>query len=91
MSEKAERFHAMHRSGCFIIANAWDAGSAKLLAGTGIAALATTSAGLAFALGRPDGEGKVTRVEALDNARAIAGATTLPVSADLEDGFGAAP
>ena len=91
MSEKAERFHALHASGCFVIANAWDAGSAKLLAQAGCAALATTSAGLAFSLGRPDGEGRVSRAEALANARSIVAATTLPVSADLEDGYGPAP
>lgn len=91
MFEQAERFRALHQSGCFVIANAWDAGSAKLLAQAGVVALATTSAGLAFALGRPDGEGRVTRAEALDNARAIAAATSLPVSADLEDGYGPTP
>lgn len=61
MPSKAERFHALHQTGCFVIANAWDAGSAKLLAQSGFAALATTSAGLAFMLGRPDGEALVTR------------------------------
>lgn len=88
--EKAERFKALHETGCFVIANAWDAGSAVLLAQQSVPALATTSAGLAFLLGRPDGEGRVTRAEALDNARMIAAATALPVSADLEDGYGPA-
>ena len=57
MNETAERFRALHETGCFAIANAWDAGSARLLGGLGFAALATTSAGLAFALGRRDGTG----------------------------------
>ena len=91
LREKAARFQALHEAGCFVIANAWDAGSAKLLAREGFAALATTSAGLAFALGRPDGEGLSSRAEALDNARAVVAATSLPVSADLEDGSGARP
>jgi len=89
--EKAERFAALHREGCFIIANAFDAGSARILAHVGFAALATTSAGLAFALGRRDGQAAVSRAEALANAAMIVAATDLPVSADLEDGYGPAP
>jgi 2-methylisocitrate lyase-like PEP mutase family enzyme len=89
--DKAERFQALHRQGCFVIANAWDAGSARILAHLGFAALATTSAGLAFMLGRRDGRAAVSRAEALANARDIVGATDLPVSADLEDGYGAEP
>ncbi|WP_376087096.1 isocitrate lyase/phosphoenolpyruvate mutase family protein [Roseomonas sp. CCTCC AB2023176] len=91
MSDKAERFRALHASGCFAIANVWDAGSARLVAGFGFQALATTSAGLAFMLGRRDGVAAVSREEALANARDIVGATDLPVSADLEDGYGPAP
>lgn len=91
MSEKAERFRALHESGCFLIANAWDAGSAKLLAREGFVALATTSAGLAFMLGRTDGTASISRADSLTNARDIIAATPLPVSADLEDGFGPAP
>ncbi|WP_426954785.1 isocitrate lyase/PEP mutase family protein [Muricoccus radiodurans] len=91
MTERAERFRALHESGCFALANAWDAGSARLLDGMGFQALATTSAGLAFMLGRRDGEAAVSRAEALANARDIIGATDLPVSADLEDGYGPAP
>jgi 2-methylisocitrate lyase-like PEP mutase family enzyme len=91
MSSTAERFQALHQSGCFLIANAWDAGSARLLTQSGFQALATTSAGLAFMLGRPDGEAAVSRGEALSNARDIIAATPLPVSADLEDGYGPAP
>jgi 2-methylisocitrate lyase-like PEP mutase family enzyme len=89
--DKAERFQALHRQGCFVIPNAWDAGSARILAHLGFAAIATTSAGLAFMLGRRDGRAAVSRAEAVSNARDIAGATDLPVSADLEDGYGAEP
>ena len=91
-AERAERFRALHaRPGAFLIPNPWDAGTAKLLAGMGFEALTTTSAGLAFALGRPDGAGVVTREEALANARAIVEATDLPVAADLENGYGHEP
>jgi 2-methylisocitrate lyase-like PEP mutase family enzyme len=88
---RAERFRALHTSGCFALPNAWDAGSARLMAGVGFAAVATTSAGLAFMLGRRDMEAAISREEALANARALVGAVDLPVSADLEDGFGPAP
>jgi 2-methylisocitrate lyase-like PEP mutase family enzyme len=89
---RAETFRALHeRPGIFVIPNPWDAGSAKILASLGFEALATTSAGLAFSLGKPDGEGGVTLEEALENARAIVSATTLPVSADLENGYGESP
>lgn len=91
-NNKAQTFKALHeRTGLFVIPNPWDAGSAKMLAGLGFEALATTSAGLAFALGRPDGDGSVTRDEALENARAIVEATSLPVAADLENGYGDSP
>jgi len=90
--ERANAFCALHqRAGAFVMPNPWDVGTARILAGLGFAALATTSAGLAFALGRRDGEGAVTRDEALAHARTIVEATPLPVSADLENGFGAAP
>ena len=89
-AEKAERFHALHRGAePFILANAFDAGSARILAGLGFEALATTSGGFAGTLGRCDGE--VTRDEALDHARAVVDAVDLPVSADLENGFGHEP
>lgn len=89
---RGEAFAALHRRPTiFAIPNPWDAGSAKMLAALGFEALATTSAGLSFALGRPDGEGEVTREETLANARAIVDATPLPVSADLENGFGDDP
>ena len=89
-AEKAERFHALHRGAApFILANAFDAGSARILAGLGFEALGTTSGGFAGTLGRCDGE--VTRDEALDHARAVVEAVDLPVSADLENGFGHEP
>lgn len=90
--QRAEAFKQLHeRPGCFVIPNPWDAGSAKALAALGFEALATTSAGLAFSLGRCDGEGLLSRDETLDNARAIIDATALPVAADLENGFGDSP
>ncbi|MGH7060915.1 MAG: isocitrate lyase/phosphoenolpyruvate mutase family protein, partial [Stellaceae bacterium] len=89
---KAAAFQALHRRhGAFVIPNPWDAGTARILAVLGYEALATTSAGLAFALGRRDSERAVTRDETLANTAAIAAATDLPVSADLENGFGDAP
>ena len=89
-SEKAKRFSALHQGPrAFLIANAWDAGSARILAGLGFQALATSSGACAGVLGKRDGQ--VTREEALDHARAIVQATDLPVSADLEKGFGDAP
>jgi 2-methylisocitrate lyase-like PEP mutase family enzyme len=90
--EKGARFRALHeRPGAFIIPNPWDAGTARMLASLGFEALTTTSAGLAFTLGRRDGAGVVSRDETLANAKAIADATDLPVAADLENGFGHAP
>jgi 2-methylisocitrate lyase-like PEP mutase family enzyme len=84
--DKAAAFRALHeRPGVFIIPNAWDAGSAKLLASLGFEALATTSLGLANALGKIDGTGAVSRDEVLANCAQIAQATPLPVSADLEN------
>jgi 2-methylisocitrate lyase-like PEP mutase family enzyme len=89
---RAERFAALHaRAGLFVIPNPWDAGSARLLAGLGFEALATTSAGLAYSLGKPDGQGALDRDETLANAQAIVAATPLPVAADLENGFGDEP
>jgi 2-methylisocitrate lyase-like PEP mutase family enzyme len=87
---RAEAFKALHeRPGIFAIPNPWDAGSAKLLAGLGFEALATSSAGFAFSLGRPDGA--ASREETLGHARILVEATSLPVSADLENGFGDQP
>ena len=91
-SDKAQRFKALHeRPGAFVIPNPWDAGTARMLTGLGFEALTTTSAGLAFTLGRQDSHGAVTREETLDNAKAIVDATDLPVAADLEHGFGDSP
>jgi 2-methylisocitrate lyase-like PEP mutase family enzyme len=88
--EKAARFRGLHEGpGAFVIPNPWDIGSARLLAGLGFRALATSSAASATAMGRRDGG--LTRAEALAHARLIVGATDLPVSADLEKGFGDAP
>ncbi|WP_152225094.1 oxaloacetate decarboxylase [Pseudomonas sp. SCB32] len=90
--QRGEAFRALHqRDGLFVLPNPWDAGSAKMLAHLGFEALASTSAGLAFTLGRPDAEGAVSREEALANARAIIEATPLPVAADLENGYGDEP
>ncbi|RVI62502.1 isocitrate lyase/PEP mutase family protein, partial [Sinorhizobium meliloti] len=77
--------------GAFVIPNPWDAGSARILAAVGFEALATTSAGLAFAIGRRDSAAALSRDVILQNARDIVEATELPVSADLEDGFGKDP
>jgi 2-methylisocitrate lyase-like PEP mutase family enzyme len=88
--DKAARFRALHEGPrSFVIPNPWDAGSARVLVGLGFAALATSSGASAGMLGRRDG--KVTRAEALAHARAIVEATDLPVSADLEKGFGDEP
>jgi 2-methylisocitrate lyase-like PEP mutase family enzyme len=89
-SEKAARFRALHDGpGVFVIPNPWDIGSAKLLAGLGFQALATSSAASANAIGLRDGH--LSRDQALAHARMIVDATELPVSADLENGFGDAP
>src|SRR2546423_11476361 len=89
-NEKAARFRALHDGlGAFVIPNPWDVGAARILAGLGFQALATSSAASACALGRRDGG--LTRDEALAHARLIVEATDLPVSADLEKGFGDEP
>jgi 2-methylisocitrate lyase-like PEP mutase family enzyme len=91
-SARAEAFSSLHkRPGIFAIPNPWDAGSACILAKLGFEALATTSAGFAFSVGRPNAEGAIGREEVLANARSIVAATSLPVSADLENGFGDDP
>ena len=90
--DKATRFRALHEgTGALVIPNPWDAGTARILEALGFEALATTSAGIAFSLGRRDGEGAVSREEALAVTRRIVEATELPVSADLENGYGDAP
>src|SRR5215831_5059491 len=88
--DKAGQFQALHqRAGAFLIPNPWDAGSARILAGLGFEALATSSGASAATFGKRDG--KLTRDQALSSARAIVNATDLPVSADLENGFGDDP
>jgi 2-methylisocitrate lyase-like PEP mutase family enzyme len=86
---KARRFRELHAGPAFVIANAWDGASARILAGLGFAALATSSGAQAATLGRLDG--KVSRAEALAHARVIVEAVDVPVSADLEKGFGDSP
>jgi len=89
---KLDEFTSLHNStGAFLMPNAWDAGTARILEGLGFEALATTSAVLAFSMGIRDSSGSLSRSQVLDNARSIVEATNLPVSADLENGFGDAP
>jgi 2-methylisocitrate lyase-like PEP mutase family enzyme len=89
-AEKAEKFRALHQGpGAFVIPNPFDVGSARVLAGLGFSALATSSGGFAGTLGRRDG--RVKREEALAHARAVSAAVDIPVSADFENGFGHAP
>ena len=89
-ADKAAAFRALHRDpGTFVIANAWDGGSVRVLQGLGFSAIATSSGAAAGVLGRLDG--KITRDEALAQVRIIVAATDLPVSADLEKGFGDTP
>ncbi|MCX7064470.1 MAG: isocitrate lyase/phosphoenolpyruvate mutase family protein, partial [Proteobacteria bacterium] len=89
-SDKANRFRALHQASLpFVMPNPWDIGSARVLSTLGFQALATSSGASAAVLGRRDGG--ISRDEALAHARAIVLATDLPVSADLEKGFGDAP
>jgi 2-methylisocitrate lyase-like PEP mutase family enzyme len=88
-AEKAVEFRALHDGEAFIIPNPWDAGSARVFAALGFRALASTSSGFAFTLGRLDGN--VTLDEVVDHVRALDGATDLPVSVDLENGYGPDP
>jgi 2-methylisocitrate lyase-like PEP mutase family enzyme len=91
-ASKFETFQQLHkRPGIFVIPNPWDAGSARILTALGFEALATTSAGFAFSIGRPDSADVLTRDAVLANARAIVEATNLPVSADLQNGFSPDP
>ncbi|MFZ2507297.1 MAG: isocitrate lyase/phosphoenolpyruvate mutase family protein [Steroidobacteraceae bacterium] len=92
MTRKSDRYRAfreLHRSGCFVLPNPWDAGSARLLAQFGFSALATTSSGFAWSLGKADNH--VTLPEALSHFRAITQAVDLPVNADFEGGFAVEP
>jgi 2-methylisocitrate lyase-like PEP mutase family enzyme len=87
--QRGAAFRALHEGPAFVIPNPWDAGSAKVLAGLGFQALATTSSGFAFTLGRADGDASLDEV--IEHTRAIAAATPLPVSVDLENGHGPDP
>lgn len=90
--QKYQAFKALHeRAGAFVIPNPWNAGTAKILAALGFEALATTSGGYAFSVGRPDSAAAVGRDEILENAKSIVEATNLPVSADLANGYGRSP
>jgi len=97
LQEKARRFHDLHTSdGCFLMPNAWDAGSAKMLAAAGFAALATTSAGVAFSLGHPDHgfcsvDARIDRETMMERLESIANAVSAPLNADLEAGYGSSP
>lgn len=90
-AHRATTFAELHDRGTFIVPNPWDAGTTRLFARLGFPALASTSGGLAFGLGRADGANLVSRDETLTNVWTIASATSLPVTADLESGFGATP
>jgi len=84
-------FQQLHQSGCFVIPNPWDIGSAKYLRHLGFPALATTSSGFAFSRGLPDDANTVGRDAVVAHVAEIAGATELPVNADFQDGYGATP
>lgn len=90
LSARHDGFFALHQAGCFVIPNPWDVGSARMMAALGAKALATTSAGYAFTLGRPD-MGHVTCDEMLAHAQDLIAATDLAVSGDFENGFGDDP
>jgi 2-methylisocitrate lyase-like PEP mutase family enzyme len=89
LQSKRAAFREMHKSGCFVLPNPWDLGSVRRLEKLGFAALASTSSGLAWSLGREDGE--VSRDEVLGHLRALCAATDLPVNADFEAGFADRP
>ena len=89
MNSKIERFRELHQAGCFVMPNPWDVGSAHLLEQLGFPALATTSAGFAWTLARPDNG--VTVDEVLGHLRAVAAAVTVPVNADFEGGYAVEP
>ena len=89
--ELGQRFQRLHGSGTFLMPNAWDAGSALLLETTGFQAIGTTSAGIAYALGKADATGALSIDEAMDETARIAGAVSVPVNVDAENGYGANP
>jgi len=90
LQERARRFHELHQSGTLVLPNAWDAASAALIAEAGAAAVATTSSGVSWALGVPDGE-QLGRDEAVAAVARIARTVAVPVSADVEGGYGPTP
>jgi 2-methylisocitrate lyase-like PEP mutase family enzyme len=91
-TRRGERFRQLHAGDeVLVLPNPWDIGTARLFANLGFQGLATTSAGLAFSLGRRDGDAAVSREETLEHVRTIVEATPLPVTADLENGFGESP
>ena len=90
-SEKVERFRSLHRAGCFIIPNPWEVAGARMMAGLGFKALATTSSGYAFSKGKRDGTLEVDRDESLAYAAEIAASVDVPMTADLEDGYAMTP
>src|SRR5271163_4575196 len=89
LSEKRAAFRILHESGCFILPNPWDVGSARMFEYLGFAALATTSAGFAWTIGRPDNA--VTRDDVLQHLASVSEAVDLPVNADFESGFATDP
>src|SRR6266481_7255677 len=90
-SDRRKAFRALHESGCFVMPNPWDVGSARYLQHLGFPALATTSAGFAFSQGLPDSDVAVSRDLSLAHIAAIAGAVDLPVNADFASGYGVEP
>ena len=89
MTERSRVFRQLHESGCFVLPNPWDAGSARLLAGLGFQALATTSAGFAWSMGRADQQ--LTLDDVLAHLRTMSRAVDVPINADFEGGFAIAP
>ena len=89
IAAKRQRFRELHQSGCFVIPNPWDIGSARWLQGLGFVALASTSSGLAWSLGRADNA--ISREQALEHLRELVAGTDVPVNADFENGFGVDP
>lgn len=89
VSHKRAAFRALHQSGCFVLPNPWDAGSASILAGLGFKALATTSSGYAWSCARADGQ--LSRAETLAHMRYMVEATDVPINADFESGFADTP
>src|SRR5215813_6093118 len=91
ITERRRAFRRLHEAGCFVLPNPWDIGSARYLQHLGFEALATTSAGVAFAMGLPDADWAVPRDVMLGHIRALVEATDLPVNADFESGYAHEP